>query len=351
MSVLRLGLQRPRYSWPSRIASIAHSTPSPRYNPTVSTTSSTPASAERQTVKLPDGRLLGFAEYGKPDGKPLFYFHGYPASRREIAPISKDANKRGIRLISIDRPGIGASTFQSGRKLRDWPDDVRTLADTLGLDRFAVLGSSGGGPYAIACALALPPQRLSVAGVFAGAPPWEFGAQHMSLPRRRLAYLAEHWPRSLEGLTATLVSISRWLLHCQWIQNKIDAWLVAVINRANENEGKPVETLSCEKLTEIREQTIGPFLDHFEQGAAGFVKETQVLVGPWGFPFEEVRGRVQIYHGAKDANAPPQMMRILAQRLPNCDLQELEKDDHYTMGRHMADAMEKLVSDKKRTRI
>jgi pimeloyl-ACP methyl ester carboxylesterase len=141
------------------------------------------------------------------------------------------------------------------------------------------------------------------------------------------------------------------LLNRRWVQGKIDAWLVAVIKKAKENKGDPAETPTQGKLDEIRDQTVGPFLDHFEQGAAGFVQETQILVRPWGFPFEDVKARVQIYHGAKDANAPPQMMRILAERLPNCDMQELEKDDHYTMGSYMADAMSKLVSENEDKRV
>src|SRR5688572_5249193 len=272
---LRPGLQR-SYVWPNLVGSIALSNATPRHSSTLSTAPSIPTSSDRQTVTLPDGRLLGFAEYGQPDGKPLFYFHGYPASRREPAPIAKEVRERGIRLISVDRPGIGASTYHPGRTLRDWPEDVRVLADALGLKRFAVLGSSGGGPYAIACALVLPPERLSVAGVFAGAPPWEVGAHMVSRPRQRLAYLAQHWPRFLKGLTTILVSVSRWLLNRRWVQKRIDAWLIAVVTKAKENEGKPKEELTPQKLSELRDQVVGPFMDHFEQGAAGFVQETQI---------------------------------------------------------------------------
>lgn len=335
---------------PSLFASIGLSTASPRYS-TSSTIATTAPQSDRQTITLPDGRLLGFAEYGQPDGKPLLYFHGYPASRREAAPIAKEVRERGIRLISVDRPGIGASTYHPGRTLSDYAEDMRALADALELKRFAVLGGSGGGPYAVACANGLPSDRLSVAGVFASGPPWEVGTEHVSTSRRVLGYLAERWPRLLKGLMSTCVSVSRWLLKRQWVQKKLDVWLVAVMKKANENEGKPVETPTQEKLDEVREQIVDPFLDHFEQGTEGFLQETQILVRPWGFPFEDVKGRVQIYHGTQDSNAAVQMMRILAKRLPNCDMQEFEKDNHYTMGRHMVEAMVKLVSEDENRRV
>ena len=120
-----------------------------------------------QTIQLCDGRILGYAEYGNADGKPVLYFHGHPGSRLEPGFLSGQAAQTGIRLISIDRPGMGLSTYQTGRRLLDWPDDVQELVDHLHLDRFAILGFSGGGPYALACAYKIP-QRLTVCGIAAG---------------------------------------------------------------------------------------------------------------------------------------------------------------------------------------
>ncbi|KAH8177787.1 alpha/beta hydrolase fold domain-containing protein [Sarocladium implicatum] len=330
---------------------IALSTPLASYTTATTNGSILTQSRDRQTVTLPDGRLLGFSEYGSPDGKPLFYFHGYPASRRESAPISDLAQEKGIRIISVDRPGIGASTYQPDRTFRDWPQDVKVLADSLALKRFAVVGASGGGPYAIACALSLPSDRLSVAGVFAGAPSWEFGAKYVSTARRTLAYLAEHWPNFLIRMLEASVSASRWALRRQWVQGKINAWLTAVMKKAKENAGEKFEAPTAKELDELREQTSGPFFDHFENGAAGFARETQLLVRPWGFSFEDVKGRVQIYHGAKDTNAPPEMIEMMAEKMPNCDLQMFEDDNHYTMGRHMVDVMVKLVSEDENKRV
>ena len=110
------------------------------------------AAENHKQFTLPDGRSLGYAAYGDPQGKPLFFFHGFPSSRLEAQFTEGVAGRLGARIIAIDRPGFGRSDFKKERRIRDWPDDVLALADALGIDRFAVLGVSGGGPYAAACA-------------------------------------------------------------------------------------------------------------------------------------------------------------------------------------------------------
>lgn len=123
------------------------------------------------TCRLPDGRTLGYAEFGCPNGRPLMWFHGFPMSRLDGWAADRIARRRGIRVIAPDRPGFGLSTFQPSRRIVDWPADVKALADHIGIKRFAVLGLSGGGPYAVACAYALPKQTMTACGVLIGGPP------------------------------------------------------------------------------------------------------------------------------------------------------------------------------------
>ncbi len=113
-------------------------------------------SATDKTIQLHDGRTLGYAEYGIAERKALFYFHGHPGARLEARFLAEQAEQAGVRLIGVDRPGMGLSTFKANRRLLDWPDDVVELADRLRLNRFAVVGFSGGGPYALACAYKIP---------------------------------------------------------------------------------------------------------------------------------------------------------------------------------------------------
>src|SRR5512141_1163093 len=119
-----------------------------------------PSPKENQQLQLPDQRRLGFAEYGDPDGAPVFYFHGWPSSRLEARAAHAPALNLGLRLVAPERPGYGLSDFQPGRTIGDWTKDLLVLAGHLGWSKFGVVGISGGGPYAMACA-ALIPERLT----------------------------------------------------------------------------------------------------------------------------------------------------------------------------------------------
>ncbi len=89
-----------------------------------------------------DGRQLGYAQYGQPDGAPIVYFHGHPGSRLEARLAHEAAAGSGFRVIALDRPGYGLSDFQPGRAIADWPADVAEAADALGIGRFSVAGSA-----------------------------------------------------------------------------------------------------------------------------------------------------------------------------------------------------------------
>ena len=120
-------------------------------------------------ITLPEGRLLGYAEYGVPNGSPVLFFHGSPGSSYIHSDMAGIAAQRGIRLIAVDRPGYGLSGSQPGRTMLAWPDDIAVLADVLGLQRFAIIGFSGGSPYTLACAYRLPNRvtKIALAGAFA----------------------------------------------------------------------------------------------------------------------------------------------------------------------------------------
>ena len=151
--------------------------------------------ALNRRLRLSDGRALGYAEFGPACGRPILYFHGFPGSRLEARMAAGIAARLQLRLIAPDRPGVGLSDFQPRRILGDWPRDVLELADALGLRRFAVLGVSGGGPYAAVCAARIP-FRLTRVGIVAGlAPPGEAEAGRVGDPWGRFAFfLARHFP-------------------------------------------------------------------------------------------------------------------------------------------------------------
>ena len=115
------------------------------------------------SLALPDGRRLGFAEFGDPRGPLVLWFHGMPGARRQVPPAGRRAAMQlGLRVVCVERPGVGGSTDHAYRDLRDWAVDASVVADRLGHERFLVVGLSGGGPYALACAHELPDRVVAV---------------------------------------------------------------------------------------------------------------------------------------------------------------------------------------------
>ncbi|EGX94551.1 alpha/beta hydrolase fold-1 [Cordyceps militaris CM01] len=322
-----------------------------------------PNPAHNQTIKLPDGRALGFAEYGDARGrKTLLYFHGYPSSRVEAKVLDRLARAHSIRVLALDRPGYGLSTPQRPRRaLLDWPRDVAAFAASQRLDRFAVLGTSGGGPFAVACAHALAPCKLAAVGLFAGAPPWAAGRHLMTRGRRVLRVLANWCPGLLGAGAALALRLARWLVGTRWVTARLDAWLVLVNQQARDKEAarreadpaaRPSTVLApddrpvAEQRAALLNLLIG---EPFAQGFDGAVQEARILTDDdWGFRLEDVAFRhapIKIWHGTKDANAPIEAIRYLAERLPNAELHEYSQDTHYTMGDHIEEALLDLMDE------
>src|SRR5690348_11250073 len=123
------------------------------------------------TVQIADGRHVGYAEYGPPGGTPVLWFHGSPGARRQIPPAARiAANEMNVRLVSVERPGVGASTRYLHRSIAGYADDIADFTARIGIERFAVVALSGGGPYALGCAHQLP-EQVTAAAVLGGVAP------------------------------------------------------------------------------------------------------------------------------------------------------------------------------------
>ena len=119
---------------------------------------------------LPNGRRLGFAEYGDPCGAVVLWFHGTPGGRRQFPALGRRAaDNLGLRVVAVERPGTHLSDPHRYETVAQWATDMACVADSLGAQRLAVVGLSGGGPYALACG-AVPPLagRVAAVGVLAG---------------------------------------------------------------------------------------------------------------------------------------------------------------------------------------
>ncbi|KAF7511537.1 hypothetical protein GJ744_004125 [Endocarpon pusillum] len=277
-----------------------------------------------QSFKLSDGRTLGFAEYGSPNGIPAFFLHGYVGSRADGVEWHKTAERLQVRIICMDRPGFGLSSFQPNRRILDLPGDLRQLARHLNLGAYYVFGQSGGGPYALACAYALPKGEVKGVGVVAGMAPWEFGSKGMKWQNRVVFNALATVPRLVR-------------VFVDWI------W----VPRLQRQSKKELEREYGKKLASLRARdgavlvadgaaavraAVATLQKAYQQSAAGAVQEGTLFTKDWGFRLEDVKNhRVLLWWGTEDENAPIDMGRRMAQRLPNAELIEFNGDTHYTL--------------------
>jgi pimeloyl-ACP methyl ester carboxylesterase len=286
-----------------------------------------------QTITLRDGRTLGYAEYGDPSGKPLFWFHGFPGCRLEGQLADGPAQAAGVRLISTDRPGMGLSTFQRHRTFLDWPEDVRQLADSLGVERFAVAGISGGGPYAAVCALKLA-GRLTAAGIISGVGPLRAkrATEGMSRQNRMIFWLGGHTPLLPEGLM--------WLMARQ---ARNPRQFVTQMRRSFADVDRPFLD-----RPEIQEVFIAETPEAFRQGSRGPAYELRLYSRSWGFRLRDVSMPVYLWQGEADTNVPPSMARYLAKMIPDCRATFYPGEGHLMAIDRMPEILSALLATRKK---
>ena len=278
-----------------------------------------------QTITLRDGRTLGYAEYGDPEGKPVFYFHGFPLSRLDWPLCDHEGitSELGIRIIAIDRPGTGLSTFKRHRQILDWPDDVVELADALGIERFGVLGISGGGPYAASCAYKVP-ERLTSTTIVAGmcpadAPGVEDGhgmrlARKNPLMRRIMLFISTMGIRKAPARVLLA-------LECPEADSEF-------ISRP-------------ENLKVMADA----FLEASRSGNKGSSWCGELYTRPWGFRLEDIPGKVHLWHGEADLNVPVSAGRYMAEAIPECQATFIPDEGHMSItGNNLRDIMAGMVS-------
>jgi pimeloyl-ACP methyl ester carboxylesterase len=270
------------------------------------------------TVELRDGRALGYEEWGPGDGLPVLGFLGTPLSLR--AHLAKAPDAADIRLVLVDKPGYGRSDFQPGRTLLDWPDDVAQLADSIGLDGFAVFGMSGGGPHAAACGQALSDRVSAVGLVSSPGPVWDRPVLRYSLPPRRqpLVEIAaddrnEAARILLEDCQAELARIAR-----------------------DEDEGDPAADPA------LRERLRAAMLDATPEG---FAHDLLLLfVSPWGFDPEEITVPTLIWHGDRDPAVPLDVARFYERAIPDSKLHVVRGEGHLLLWSRAEEILRSLAS-------
>ena len=272
---------------------------------------------QTQTHTLPDGRILAYCVYGDPNGQPVFYAHGGPGSRLEGALFHQAATRFGFRLIAVDRPGMGLSTFQPGRRLLDYPTDLVQLADALQIERFGVLGWSSGGTHTTVCAYAIPERlnfNITLAGYtnFAELP----GAADMleSQADRTAVRLAQRGS-PLFGLFFTLM---RWS-----VRLFPEVYYREVVHMVSETDRQILADpeIKAHFITDQQEAAV--------QKAKGLARDAAIHYMDWGFRLREIEFPLHIFHGTEDHNVPVAFSRHIAANVPDCSLHILEGQGHF----------------------
>jgi pimeloyl-ACP methyl ester carboxylesterase len=293
------------------------------------------------TITLKDGRRLGYAEFGDPQGHPIFYFTGGTISGVFAQTFQLAASQTGARIIAPDRPGTGQSDFQPGRTIGDWPNDVCELADRLGIERFAVVSESGGSPYAAVCALKIP-DRLTAAAIVSGISPFDApGAfQGMSGANRFSAFMIQKAPA--------------WLLMLFY-------WPTVLTLRRNPDKLRPQLLQSVRAMSKIdqaiaaapefQQALLAAFCAAFQQGSRGPILDIKLCARPWGGWLQDIAMEVQLWHGEADQNAPIAMARYLERQIPQCRATFYANEGHVSViANHSREIFQELVSTSKAER-
>ena len=256
-------------------------------------------------LRLPDGRRMTYADYGDPAGPVVLECVGTPQSRLPFAQQVSLAEELGYRMLMPDRPGFGRSDPQPGRTLEDWPAEAAALMDALGVGRFAVLGGSGGGPYAVACGVLLGDRVTAVA---LAAP-----AEPRNAPRHGFLPLQD--PAALRERGETIARLAR------DDPEGLAAFFAPDLSATDrEQEAAMDPATAARALENLREA--------FRQGADAYVEDHTINGSDWGHLLPRLTRPTRIWQGDDDNNVPAEATRWLAERIPGAELTVLAGAGH-----------------------
>lgn len=277
------------------------------------------------TITLPDGRSLGYAQYGDPSGKPIIKLHGLPGSRLEESAHDSIARKIGLSIIGVDRPGVGLSTPDPSLTFQSFAADIEALATHLNLETFAVIGTSGGGPYALACARYLPAEKLTAVAIVCGMGDMQrfpsskgMGWRNWLGYRFAIDYIpwifrwdASKWPVNQSHLSEEekLEASIQQIVASNPSQQDIEAW----------NTGGGVDLLRL---------SLRASQEYFLHGLDFLVQDAKLLGSAWEFCVEDIDPNLplHLWYGTQDLNVSGQHGVEIAKRFRgNAKLRLLEE--------------------------
>jgi pimeloyl-ACP methyl ester carboxylesterase len=286
-------------------------------------------------VRLADGRKLAYAEWGEPDGAPVFLFHGTPHSR-VFCPDESTTTSLNVRLITVDRPGIGRSDVLPRRTFADWPSDVVELADALGVEKFGVVGWSAGGVYAAACA-ALIPERLTGVGMACSRAPSELNFvenptafEELEANDRQMFELARRDPDAAARATADEER--------EWVR-KYHEQPEALLDDFEFSDSD----LSFFEDKERRQPFFEAVRESVRQGPEAFAWELIDAWFPWGFRLSEITTEVHVWHGEHDKAVERRHIDFTVKTLSNAQLHLWKDSGHLGPTQHWGEILEAVV--------
>jgi pimeloyl-ACP methyl ester carboxylesterase len=279
-------------------------------------------------ITLPDGRKLSYAEFGDPDGHPVIHFHGNVSSRLEPLLLGDELiSQFGLRLIAPDRPGMGQSDFQPNHGFSDYPKDIVFLADTLGLDKFSILGISGGGGYVSACAAKIPDRLINAVIVSGG---WDImdSLADLSLLNRWIFTLARIFPLLYRGFLKLMLPFYKGdpAKILATFKNQMSAADYAVLKPPHRIEAY------CKSVIEA-----------MYQGTKGPAWDVQLYLRPWDFKTEEIQIPLTFFHGEQDKTMPIALAKRYIDRLPTAQLFTYPDEGHISVAVNQFEAIVKAL--------
>ena len=276
-------------------------------------------------TEVDSGRVLGWAEYGQPDGDPLLWYHGTPGARTQLPPVAHEtALQRGFRIITVERPGTGASTDHQYRRISDFGADAEVLVDDLGLDRFGVVGLSGGGPYVLATAHRMP-DRVVVGSLLGGIGPTR-GPDAVWSYTRALRFLAP----TLEVLRSPIGSV---LGPAVGAAERVGEQAIDIFARLVGGHDREVLSDPDFAAMFVSDLTNAGQLRSVAHDMALFARH-------WGFLLEEVTPPVIVWQGLADPIVPPSHGHHQAARLPNAQLRVRPGEGHFAGFAEVAEVLD-----------
>lgn len=264
------------------------------------------------TMTLSDGRQIGYAEYGDPNGFPIFFFHGFPGSRLQAEDFHNVAYTKNCRLFGIDRPGMGLSSANNHHSLLSWADDIKQLADFLNIKKFSIIAHSGGAPYAFACAYKIP-QRISHIALVSAMPPTMLPETKIGVPLglRIINVLV----RNIPGAAWLFMQLQRYVLLKPTLFKKMIQQL------------PETERFIFEKPNQAQ-RMIDASKEAFNHGVDGAACELKLLLSNWGFALEAIHTPVSIWQGVLDKQTLVANAEFNKRKLPIAKLNLFKNEGH-----------------------